>query len=47
MYDDKLDGLIDTETYCLKLKEYKDKQYEILEQMQRHTVADEKFHIVD
>ncbi len=45
MYDDKLDGLIDTETYCLKLKEYKDKQYEILEQMQRHTVADEKFHI--
>jgi site-specific DNA recombinase len=45
MYDDKLDGFIDSETYCLKLKEYKDKQYEILEHMQRHTVADEKFHI--
>jgi site-specific DNA recombinase len=45
MYDDKLDGFIDNETYCIKLKEYKDKQYEILDQMQRHTVADEKFHI--
>jgi rubrerythrin len=45
MYDDKLDGVIDSETYCQKLKEYKDKQYGILEQMQRHTVADEKFHI--
>ena len=45
IYDDKLDGLIDEKLYLEKLKEFKKRQAEILEEMKRHEVADENFHV--
>lgn len=45
MYEDKLDGRITDEMYDSFLKEYKEKQAEILDQMQDHSDADEKFYI--
>jgi site-specific DNA recombinase len=45
IYDDKLDGLIDETVYLEKLKEFKNRQMEILEEMKRYEVADENFHI--
>ena len=45
IYDDKLDGLIDEKMYLEKLKEFKKRQAEILEEMKRHEVADENFHV--
>jgi len=44
MYDDKLDGLIDEKLYLEKIKAYKSRQLEILEEMKRHEVADEHCH---
>ena len=45
IYDNKLDGLIDEKLYHEKLKEFKTRQAEILEEMKRHEVADENFHV--
>lgn len=45
MYDDKLDGLIDEKLYLEKVKAYKSRQLEILEEMKRHEVADEHYYI--
>lgn len=45
IYDDKLDGLIDEKLYLEKLREFKTRQAEILEEMKRHEVADENFHV--
>lgn len=45
MYDDKLDGFIPIEQYQKKLKEYKEKQRDILIQMEEHNKADENFYI--
>ena len=45
MYDDKLDGFISEDLYQKKLKEYKEKQRDILIQIEDHTKADENFYI--
>jgi len=45
MYDDKLDGLIDEVLYLEKVKEYKTRQSEIVNEMKRHEVADQNFHV--
>ncbi len=45
MYDDKLDRLISEELYLKKVKEYKEKQRDILIQIEDHTKADEDFYI--
>lgn len=45
MYDDKLDGLIDEKLYLEKVKAYKSRQLEILEEMKRHEVADEHYYV--
>ncbi|OGM13933.1 hypothetical protein A2W15_02575 [Candidatus Woesebacteria bacterium RBG_16_41_13] len=43
LLDAKLDGSITQETYDRKLKQYKEQQQEILDQMDRHNKADENF----
>lgn len=45
MYDDKLDGLIDEKMYLDKVKDYKTRQAEIIEQMARHEKADHNFYV--
>ncbi len=45
MYDDKLDGLIDEKMYLDKVRDYKARQAEIVEQMARHEKADQNFYI--
>lgn len=45
MYEDKLDGRITDEMYDSLLREYKEKQAEILNQMQGHSEADEQFYL--
>ena len=45
IYDDKLDGLIDEKMYLEKVRKYKSRQTEILEEMKRHEVADKNFYI--
>ncbi len=45
MYDDKLDGLIDETMYLDKVRVYKARQAEILEEMGRHHDADENFYV--
>ena len=45
MYIDKLDGRITDEMYYSLLREYKEKQSELLDQMQDHSDADEQFYI--
>lgn len=45
IYDDKLDGIIDETMYLEKVREYKGRQAEIVEEMGRHEVADQNFHI--
>jgi len=45
MYDDKLDGSITEEDYDKKLKEYKEKQADVIEQMQEHSDADKNFYL--
>ena len=45
MYDDKLDGLIDEKMYLDKVKDYKARQAEIIEQMASHEKADHNFYI--
>ncbi len=45
MYEDKLDGRITDEMYDSFLKEYKEKQADVLDQMKDHSDADEHFYI--
>lgn len=45
IYDDKLDGLIDEVLYLQKVREYKARQMEIIEEMKRHEKADEGFYV--
>jgi site-specific DNA recombinase len=45
MYDDKLDGLIDEKMYLDKVKDYKTRQAEIIDQMARHEKADHNFYV--
>ncbi|MDA1169320.1 MAG: recombinase family protein [bacterium] len=45
MYEDKLDGRITDEMYDSFLREYKEKQAELFEQMQDHSDADEQFYL--
>lgn len=45
MYEDRLDGRITEDLYDSYLKEYKEKQAEILSQMQEHSSADEQFYV--
>jgi hypothetical protein len=45
MYDDKLDGLIDEAMYLDKIRVYKARQAEILEEMGRHQDADKNFYV--
>jgi hypothetical protein len=45
MYDDKLDGLIDEAMYLDKVRAFKARQAEILEEMGHHHDADENFYV--
>jgi site-specific DNA recombinase len=45
IYDDKLDGLIDEKMYLEKVRDYKARQTEIVEQMGRHEKADQNFFV--
>lgn len=45
MYDDKLDGLIDERMYLDKVRDYKARQAEIIDQMARHEKADHNFYV--
>ncbi len=45
MTDDKYDAGITPEMYDKKLKEYKAKQADLLQQMSEHSFADEQFHL--
>lgn len=45
LIDEKFDGSITPEIYDKKLKEYKSKQADILQQMQEHDKADENYHV--
>ncbi len=45
VYDDKLDGIVDEKMYLEKVREYKIRQAEILDEMMRHEVADQNFYI--
>ncbi len=45
IYDDKLDGLIDEKMYLEKVREYKARQMEIIEEMKRHEKADQCFYV--
>ena len=46
LQDEKYDGSITTENYDKKLKEYKEKQADILQQMNEHSKADENHHLI-
>lgn len=45
IYDDKLDGVIDEVMYLKKVKEYKARQAELIEEMKRHETADQNFYV--
>jgi len=45
MYEDRLDGRITQDMYDNLLREYKEKQSELLGQMQEHSSADEQFYL--
>ena len=45
IYEDKLDNVIDEQMYLEKTREYKGRQSEIIQQMQRHENADQNFHV--
>lgn len=45
IYDDKLDRIIDEAMYLERVSEYKARQHEILDEMKRHEVADQNFHV--
>ena len=45
MLDARFDGSITTDIYDKKLHEYKERQQELLDEMQQHNVADESYYI--
>ena len=45
MLDARFDGSITTETYDKKLKEYKERQHELIYEMQKYDIADENYYI--
>jgi site-specific DNA recombinase len=45
MYDDRYDGKIDEAFFQKKLKEYKDREFAINQEMESHAKADESFHV--
>lgn len=45
MYDDRYDGKIDEAFFQKKLKEYKDREFAIIQEMESHAKADESFHV--
>lgn len=45
LYDDRYDGKIDEVFFEKKLQEYKAKEREIVQEMERHVNADESFHV--
>ncbi|MBU4338797.1 recombinase zinc beta ribbon domain-containing protein [Patescibacteria group bacterium] len=45
MVDLRIDGSITSDMYDKKLKEYKEQQQELLEEMQRHSIADESYFV--
>jgi hypothetical protein len=45
LYDDRYDGKIDEVFFERKLKEYKDREFAILQKMETHAKGDESFHI--
>ncbi len=45
IYDDKLDGVIDEKLYLEKVREYKTRQFEIVEEMKKHEKADQNFYV--
>ncbi len=45
MYDDRYDGKIDEAFFEKKLQEYKAKEREIVQDMEKHVNADESFHV--
>ncbi len=45
IYDDKLHGVIDERLYLEKVREYKTRQKEIIEEMKRHETANENFYV--
>jgi len=47
MYDDRYDGKIDEAFFDRKLQEYKAREREIVQEMERHMNADESFHVTD
>lgn len=45
MYDDRYDGKIDESFFDRKLQEYKAREREVVQEMERHVNADESFHV--
>ena len=45
MYDDRYDCKIDETFFQKKLKEYKDREFAILQEMEGHAKGDESFHV--
>jgi site-specific DNA recombinase len=45
LYDDRYDDKIDETFFQKKLKEYKDREFAIIQEMDSHAKADENFHI--
>lgn len=45
MYDDRYDGKIDEVFFDRKLQEYKAREREVVQEMERHVNADESFHV--
>lgn len=45
MFDEKMDGSITAEMYDKKLREYKAKQFDITQQIQEHSAADENHYL--
>lgn len=45
LYDDRYDGKIDEAFFEKKLQEYKGREREIVQEMERHVNADESFHV--
>ncbi len=45
MYDDRYDGSVDEAFFQKKLKEYKDREFAIIQEMESHAKADESFHV--
>jgi DNA invertase Pin-like site-specific DNA recombinase len=45
LYDDRYDGNVDEAFFQKKLKEYKDREFAIIQEMESHAKADESFHV--